>query len=215
MDNAYEQTDESAIGVSGSVEREVGEASVTQLLQQWSDGDREAAEQVLPAVYDELRRIARREMRRERSDHTLQATAIVHEAYLRLARQEGLRWPSREAFFAFAAHLIRRVLVEHARARNRAKRGGRLQRITLAEAEALIGLTADRCPDLVALDDVLSELEKVDPRKAAVVELRFFAGLSLDETAKQLGVSAETVGREWRRARAWLYAELRPVEHGA
>jgi len=185
----------------------VRELGITKWLQQWSVGDREAAEQVLPLVYDELRRIAAAQLRRERGEHTMQATAIVHEAYLRLSEQDGLRWPSRAHFFAFAAHLIRRILVDHARLRKRAKRGGDLQRVTLAEAGEL---ALGRSPDLVAVDDALSALEALDPRKAAVVELRFFAGLSLEETAVQLGVSPETVSREWRRAKAWLYRELRP-----
>jgi RNA polymerase sigma factor (TIGR02999 family) len=187
--------------------RSSGEATVTHLLRQWSSGDREAAEKVMPLVYDELRRIAALQLRRERSEHTLQATAIVHEAYLRLSEQGGLRWPSRTHFFAFAAHLIRRILVDQARLRGRAKRGGHLHRVTLAEAAEL---APGRSLDLVALDDALSALEALDPRKAAVVELRFFAGLSLEETAVQLGISTETVSREWRRAKAWLYRELRP-----
>jgi RNA polymerase sigma factor (TIGR02999 family) len=182
------------------------EDDVTVWLQRWSDGDREAAARALPLVYDELRRIARRELRRERPGHTLQATALVHEAYLRLGSQEGLRWPSRDHFFAFAAHLVRRILVDHSRHRRREKRGGLLQRTTLAEAAEL---ALPESPDLVALDDALSDLAALDPRKATVVELRFFAGLSVDETAAALGVSAETVGREWRRAKAWLYHELR------
>jgi RNA polymerase sigma-70 factor (ECF subfamily) len=188
------------------------ETAITQLLQQWSTGDREAAEQVLPLVYEELRRIAAHQLRQERSEHTLQATAIVHEAYLRLSGEESLRWPSRTHFYAFAAHLIRRILVDHARTRNRSKRGGDLQRVTVAEIENLGDLSSGQSPDIEALDDALTALETVDPRKAAVVELRFFGGLSIEETADQLGVSAETVGREWRRAKAWLFKELRPPE---
>lgn len=189
-----------------------GEAAVTHLLRQWSSGDRDAAEEVLPLVYDELRRIAASQLRQERSEHTLQATAIVHEAYLRLSEQSSLRWPSRSHFYAFAAHLIRRVLVDHARTRNRAKRGGELPRITVAEIEELAD--ASESPDLEALDDALTALEKLDSRKAAVVELRFFAGLSIEETAVQLGISPKTVVREWRRAKAWLYNELHPAERG-
>jgi RNA polymerase sigma factor (TIGR02999 family) len=188
------------------------ETAVTDLLRQWSSGDREAAEKVLPLVYDELRRIAASQLRQERSEHTLQATAIVHEAYLRLSEQNSLRWPSRSHFYAFAAHLIRRVLVDHARTRNRAKRGGELQRITVAEMEELAG--AGESPDIEALDDVLTALEELDPRKAAVVELRFFAGLSIEETATHLGISPKTVVREWRRAKAWLFNELHPAECG-
>ncbi|HYG63749.1 MAG TPA: sigma-70 family RNA polymerase sigma factor [Thermoanaerobaculia bacterium] len=178
---------------------------MTQWLQRWSEGDKEAAARALPLVYDELRRIAARQLRQERGDHTLEATAIVHEAYLRLDEQDGLHWPSRTHFFAFAAHLMRRILVDHARHLNRAKRGAGTQRVTLSEAA---DLALPRSPDLEAVDDALRALEEVDPRKAAVVELRFFAGLTIEETAGQLGVSAETVGREWRRAKAWLYREL-------
>lgn len=179
--------------------------TVTHLLQRWSTGDREAAEQVLPLVYDELRHIASKELRREREGHTLQATAIVHEAYLRLSGHEGFQWPSRAHFFAFAAHLIRRILVDYARHQNRLKRGGQAERVTLDEG---IGLVEARSPDLVALDEALARLEAIDPRKAAIVELRFFGGLTLDETAGQLGISAETVSRDWRRAKAWLLTEL-------
>jgi RNA polymerase sigma factor (TIGR02999 family) len=185
------------------------DGTITKLLQTWSDGDQDAAVRVLPLVYDELRHIASRQLRQERGSHTLQATAVVHEAYLRLRGQAGFEWPSRAHFFAFAAHLIRRILVDHARHRNRAKRGGGMEKVTLAEAA---DLALERAPDLVALDEALTNLEALDPRKAAVVELRFFAGLSLDETAEQLGVSAETVGREWRRAKAWLYGQLQPAE---
>lgn len=181
------------------------ERAVTQLLQKWSAGDLEAAERVLPLVYGELRRIAARQIRRERAGHTLQATAIVHEAFLRLNDPGVFHWPSRAHFFAFAAHLVRRILVDHARKRNRAKRGGAVEQLTLAEVGEL---SVSRSPDLVALDDALTSLEGLDPQKAAVVELRFFAGLTLEETAAQLGVSVETVSRQWRRAKAWLYNEL-------
>jgi RNA polymerase sigma-70 factor, ECF subfamily len=185
------------------------EDTITQLLGRWTSGDREAAERVLPRVYEELRRIAARQLHRERDAHTLQATAIVHEAYLRLVGQSNLEWPSRAHFFAFSAHLIRRILVDHARRRNRLKRGGLAKKITLVE---VTGLALEINPDLVDLDDALSRLEKVDPRKAIVVELKFFAGLTLDEVAEELGVSPETVSREWRRARAWLYTALRKKE---
>jgi RNA polymerase sigma factor (TIGR02999 family) len=182
---------------------------ITRLLHRWSGGDPEAAERVLPLVYDELRRIALRQLRRERSDHTLQATAIVHEAYLRLNGQEGLHWPSRAHFFAFVARLIRRILVDYARHRNRAKRGGGIEKVTLSE---VADLALPKAPDVMALDEALAGLEAIDPRKAAVVELRFFGGLTLEETAEQLGVSPETVSREWRRAKAWLYDELQTQE---
>jgi len=181
------------------------ERTITLLLKGWSSGDRTAAEQVLPRVYEELHRIAARQLRQERYGHTLQATAIVHEAYLRLAGQAGLEWASRQHFFAFAARLIRRILVDYARNRNRSKREGRFKKVTLAE---VADLALAKSPDLVALDEALAALERIDPRKAAVVELKFFAGLSLEELAEQLGVSQETVSRDWRRARAWLYDAL-------
>ena len=185
---------------------------ITQLLQKWSTGDQEAAQRVLPLVYDELRRIASQQLRRERSDHTLQATAIVHEAYMRLDGQDGFHWPSREHFYAFAAHLIRRILVDYARHQKRQKRGGGMEKVTLVEA---VDLTTMKNLDLLAVDEALAALEAIDPRKAAVVELRFFGGLTLDETAAQLGISAETVGREWRRAKAWLYKELQSSQEVA
>ena len=178
---------------------------VTDLLQRWSTGDREAAEEVLPLVYDELRGIAARELRRGPRGQTLQATALVHEVYLRLSSREGFRLSSRPHFFALAARLIRQILVDHARRQNRLKRGGQAARVTLTETA---GLVEPRDPDLLAVDEALEKLEKLDPRKASIVELRFFAGLTLEETAEQLGISPETVGREWRRARAWLSNEL-------
>ncbi|MFL6259798.1 MAG: sigma-70 family RNA polymerase sigma factor [Thermoanaerobaculia bacterium] len=179
--------------------------SVTYLLERWSAGDRTAAEQVMPLVYDHLRRIAARHLGRGRGDQTLQATAIVHEAYLRLQGQGSLPWASREHFFAFAARLIRQILVDHARHRHRLKRGGRSARVTLSEA---VAWEEARSPDVLALDQALERLEGLDRRKATIVELRFFAGMTIEETAGQLGISVETVGREWRRARAWLSDQL-------
>jgi RNA polymerase sigma factor (TIGR02999 family) len=187
----------------------MADKTITRLLQDWSTGDSGAEKEVLPLVYEELRRIAESHLRQERCGHTLQATAIVHEAFLRLHGQPGFEWPSREHFFAFVAHLIRRILVDYARGRNRMKRGGEAERVPLVE---VADQTSLRAPELVALDDALNALETIDPRKAAVVELRFFGGLTLDETAAHLGVSPETVGREWRRAKAWLYAQLQPGE---
>ena len=187
----------------------MSEETITRWLEKWSSGDPEAAERVLPLVYEELRRIAARQLRRERGAHTLQATAIVYEAYMRLIGQAGLEWPSRAHFYSFSAHLIRRILVDHARRRNRAKRGGMVEKITLVE---MADLAQEKSPDLVALDDALTALEKRDPRKATVVELKFFAGLTLEEIAEQLGISAETVSREWRRARAWLFSALQTSE---
>ncbi|HYH44531.1 MAG TPA: sigma-70 family RNA polymerase sigma factor [Thermoanaerobaculia bacterium] len=178
---------------------------LTTLLRQWTDGDPEAINRVVPLLYQELRSIAARELRRERSEHTLQATALVSEAYLRLREVHGVAWQNRSQFLGFAAHLIRRILVEHARRKGSAKRGGGGLRVSLTEAQG-IGLW--RGPDLVALDLALEALGALDPRKASVVELRFFGGLSVEETAAVLELSPETVGREWRRAKAWLFQEL-------
>jgi RNA polymerase sigma factor (TIGR02999 family) len=180
-------------------------APITDLLQRWSKGDREAAEEVLPLVYGELRRMAARELRRNRGGQTLQATAIVHEVYLRLSGHEEFRLASRSHFFALAAKLIRQILVDYARRQRRLKRGGQGVRVTLTETA---GLVEPRGPDLLAVDEALEKLEALDPRKATIVELRFFAGLTLEETAEHLGISPETVGREWRRTRAWLCNEL-------
>lgn len=184
----------------------MADEDITQLLRKWAAGDREAAERVLPLVYDELRRMAARQLRRERKADTLQPTAIVHDAYVHLVSQPGLEWLSRAHFFAFSARLIRRLLVDHARHRNRAKRGGLAEKVTLVDApDPALG----RSLEWIALDEALSCLETMDPRKARIVELKFFAGLTLDEIAGQLGISAETVSREWRRTRAWLLSALR------
>jgi len=161
----------------------------------------------MPLVYDSLRRIAAGYFRRERADHTLQATAIVNEAYIELVGQSGIRWQSRAHFIGFFARVMRRVLVDYARERNYAKRGGKLRKVTLAEAAAL---ATAKTPDLMALDDALSSLAEIDPRKASLVELRFFGGLTNEEAAQVLGVSRATAIREWQRARAWLYRELSP-----
>lgn len=178
---------------------------LTEMIRHWSAGDPAMADRVVPALYQELRRIAAREFRRERSADTLQATALVSEAYLRLRDVHGIAWQDRDQFLGFAAHLIRRILVEHARKKAAAKRGGRGLHVTLSEAEEV---AARRPPDLLALDEALRALGEVDARKAAVVELRFFGGLTVEETASALRLSPETVGREWRRAKAWLYQEM-------
>lgn len=178
---------------------------LTEMLRQWSEGDPRLADRVVPLLYEELKRIAARELRRERPEHTLQATAVVNEAYLRLRDVHGVTWENRSRFLGFASHLIRRILVEHARKRRSAKRGGGGLHVTLDEAAEL---GSRRPTDLIALDDALGALAGIDPRKAAVVELRFFGGLTEVEAAEVLAISPETVRREWRRAKAWLYQEL-------
>lgn len=185
---------------------------VTEMLREWATGQVDAGDQVVQVLYDELRRIAAREFRRERPEHTLQPTALVHEAYLRLREVHGVVWESRDRFFGFAAHMMRRILVEQARRKAAAKRGGGCQRVTLDAAELV---PSRRSPDLLAVDDALSALAEVDRRKARVVELRFFGGLTVQETATVLGLSPETVGREWRRAKAWLYQDLSEESDGA
>ena len=178
---------------------------VTGLLLAWSDGDREAYDKLVPLVYEELHRLAHRHMRRERPGHTLQTTALVDEAYMRLVEQKGVRWQNRAHFFAISAGLMRRILVDHARAQARAKRGGGARALPLEEAAPV---SRERSTDLVALDEALRKLAEIDPRKARVVELRFFGGLGVKETAAVLGVHANTVVSDWSMARAWLYTAL-------
>ncbi len=173
---------------------------------QWGDGDRAALARLTTLVYDELHRLARIYMARERPDHTLQATALVNEAYLKLVDTSRVRWRNRAHFFAMAARLMRQVLVDHARSRRNQKRGGDWLRVTLDES---LNLGRDFNSDLLALDEALGTLARLDPRKSQVVELRFFGGLALDETAEALGISEDTVGRDWDSARAWLLRELR------
>ena len=183
-----------------------GETSgeISGLLQRWSGGDHSALDKLTPIVYDELRRLARRYMKHERPGHSLQATALVNEAYTRLVDYKRMQWQNRAHFFAVSAQLMRRILVEHAR-RHNLKRGGGLPHASLEEA-AVVGL--DRSADLVALDDAMNALARLDPRKVQVVEMRFFAGLSVEETAEVLRVSPVTVMRDWSTAKAWLYREL-------
>ena len=175
---------------------------VTQLLAAWGKGDKSALDKLLPLVHAELRRIARRQMSQERDGHTLQATALVNEAYLRLAGQQGYEWQNRAHFFAVCAQVMRHVLIDHARAHARDKRGGGAIQVSLDEAAALAGQPAEH---LLALDDALHFLESVDPQKGKIVELRYFGGLSIDETAEVLNISPRTVRREWQRSKAWLY----------
>jgi RNA polymerase sigma factor (TIGR02999 family) len=178
---------------------------VTQLLESWSQGDLQAREALLPLVYDELRRLAASHLRRERGDHTLQATALVHEAYLRLVDQRMVGWQSRSHFFGVASKLMRRILVDHARGHLAEKRGGGLPRVPLTEA---VAMSRERPADLLALDESLSRLAALDPQQGRVVELRVFAGLSVDETANALGISPATVKRDWSVAKAWLQREI-------
>lgn len=178
---------------------------VSQLLKEWSNGDQAALDRVVPIVYQELRRLAHHYMRRERPGHTLQTTALVNEAYMRLADYKKMRWQSRAHFFAVAAQVMRRILVEQARSKNFAKRGGGAEKISLDETAVV---SAGRSAEVIAVDDALTELESWDPRKARIVELRFFGGLSIEETAEVMKISPTTVQREWRSAKAWLYKAI-------
>ena len=179
---------------------------VTLLLSRLADGDPKAATLLMPLVYEELRQIAARYMNRERSDHTLQATALVHEAYLRLVEQRATNWKNRAHFFCVAAQLMRRILVDHARGNLRAKRGGKQQHVSLDEVAIL---SKDQSAEILAVDEALERLRVFDVRQSQIVEMRFFGGLTTDETAEVLKTSPSTVEREWALARAWLYMQLR------
>lgn len=188
----------------GMKETRPPEQDVSTLLRAWSEGDQAALEHLTPIVYEELRRLARYYMGRERSGHSLQATALVNEAYLKLVDYKRMRWENRAHFFAVSAQLMRRILVDHAR-RHNLKRGAGIQRVEL-EDSAVIGATRDE--DFVALDDAMNALAQIDSRKAQVVELRFFGGLSVEESAEVLKISPVTVMRDWSTARAWLHREI-------
>ena len=179
---------------------------VTRLLIKWGQGDEAALEQLIPLVHEELRRLARLQMGRERPGHTLQASALVNEAYLRLIDVHQIQWQNRTHFLAMSARLMRRILVDFARSKGYRKRGGGAQRVTFDEA---LVVSNERGGELVALDDALVALAAVDPRKSQVVEMRFFGGLSVEETAEALHVSVDTVMRDWKLAKAWLLRELR------
>lgn len=179
---------------------------ITERLIAWNSGDTAALDEVISAVYKELRRMADRYLRLERPDHTLQPTALVHEAYLRLVDQTQVNWQNRAHFFGVAAQMMRRILVDHARTKQRAKRGGPAKRLALDE---VADLSQGRPVDLVALDEALEGLTEIDPRKSRVVELRFFGGLSVEETSEVLNVSPQTVMRDWKLAKAWLYQEIK------
>jgi RNA polymerase sigma factor (TIGR02999 family) len=183
---------------------------MTGLLRAWGDGDQAALQELIPLVHDELRRLARRYMGRERAGQTLQPTALVNEAYMRLAGLREMRWHDRTHFLAMAARLMRRVLVDIARSKGYQKRGQRPRQVSLDPALVVPGAPAE---DVVALDEALTKLAALSPRRAQVVELRFFGGLSLEETAEALSVSSETVKRDWRLSRAWLHKELATNRH--
>jgi RNA polymerase sigma factor (TIGR02999 family) len=177
---------------------------VTRLLIDWSNGDRAALDQLIPLVYDELRRLAGRYMRSESQGHTLQTSALVNEAYLRLVDQKNVHWQNRAHFFGVAARLMRRILVDHARNRSRAKRGGKAQMVSLAEQRAMSPDAAEAA-DVIAVDQALNSLAEIDPRKSQIVEMKFFGGLTNEEVAEVMNVATRTVEREWRKAKAWLH----------
>lgn len=178
---------------------------VTQLLVDWRNGDESALNELMPLVYDELHRLAKRYMAHERHNHTLQATALVNEAYLRLAGQEQVEWQNRAHFFGIAAQVMRHLLVDHARSRQSSKRGSGAQQITLDETAAVMPETS---VEVIALNTALDKLAQFDERKARIVELRYFGGLGADETAEVLGLSEITIKREWLKAKAWLFQEM-------
>ena len=181
---------------------------VTQLLKRFSNGDQEALAELIPQIYDELRRLASSYLRSERVDHTLQTTALVHEAYLRLVDQRQVEWSNRNHFFGVAAQMMRRILVDHARKHVSLKRGGSFARISLEQAAVF---SRERPRELIAVDELLTRLASLDPQGSRIVELRFFAGLSLEETAEVTGLSTATVRREWSAVKAWLTREIRKL----
>lgn len=181
-------------------------SEITQMLIELTDGNQEVVNRILPHIYDELRRLAGSYLRRERSDHTLQPTALVHEAYMKLIDQRQVRWQNRAHFFGIAAQVMRRILMDHARKHIAEKRGGDAEKLPLEE-EILI-VSHERSAELVALDDALHGLAEMDEQKARIVELRYFGGLSIEETAEVMGVSVPTINRQWRTAKAWLYSQI-------
>lgn len=182
--------------------------NLTGLLVEWREGDQAALDRLMPLVYDQLRRIAHRYVQREREGHTLQTSALVNEAYLRLADQKVV-WQNRAHFFAVTARVMRHILIDHARRRRYAKHGGDARQVAIEEAEAM---SLERAAELIALEEALDELAQLDQRKSRVVELRYFGGLSLEETAETLNISLMTVRRDWRAAKAWLYRRLKEAE---
>ena len=180
--------------------------NVTDLLIEWGEGDQEALNKLMPLVYDELRRLASRHLRHERPGHTLQTTALVHEAYLKLVDQKSANWLNRVQFFAVASQVMRHILVDYARSHNAAKRGGDYVRISL---DGAMIVSKEKSGDLMVLDEALNKLETIDPQQSRVVEMRVFGGLSVEETAEALGVSPRTVKREWSMAKAWLHQQIK------
>lgn len=180
--------------------------SITQMLREWSDGNREALDNLMPLVYDELHRQAANYLRRERPNHTLQTTALIHEAYLKLIDQRETNWESRTHFYAIAAQAMRRILVDYARKKHRGKRGGVESDLSLEKAALVV--SEEKSVDLIALDEALTRLAVEDEQQARIVELRYFGGLTLEETAKALNISPATISRDWFMAKAWLHREL-------
>jgi len=180
--------------------------AISRILQEWSEGRKEASEELMPLVYDELRRQASRYLRRERPGHTLQTTALIHEAYLRLVDQRGVSWQNRAHFFGIAAQAMKRILVDYAKARHRDKRGGAAENLPLDEARFVV--TGEKGVDLIALDEALARLAKFDPQQASIVDLKFFGGFTIEEIAETLRISRATVKREWNSAKAWLHGEI-------
>ena len=178
---------------------------ITQLLMSWSQGEKAALDHLVQLVYPELRRLAKRYMARESPEHTLQTSALINEAYLKLVDQKNVEWQNRAHFYAVAAQVMRHILVDHARSRNYAKRGGGALKLPLDEAAAL---TEQRATELIALDDALTNLAGLDARKSQIIELRFFGGLSMEETAEVMKISPSTVQREWRAAKAWIHHSM-------
>ena len=193
----------------GACLHNLSSSRITELLSKWKDGDQQALNEVLPIVYPELRRLAHQHLRKERSDHTLQSTALVHEVYLRLEKQGVLQLENRSHFLAICSQLMRQILVEYARGRRAAKRDGGVK----LALEDIVVVAKSRGTDLIALDDALTQLAQLDAQQARIVELRFFGGLSIEETADVVGVSPATVKRDWAVARVWLHRELKRTSH--
>lgn len=199
------QLEQRTLGKLGADLDTGGSRQVTELLVRWRKGDRQALDALIPLVYGELRRIAQHFLQREKPGHTLQSTALVHEAYVRMVGQNLPEWQSRAHFFGIAAQLMRQILVDHARARQAAKRGGDVFKLSLDESTAM---PEQRDLDLIALDDALKSLTELDPQQSRIVELRYFAGLTIEDTSEVLGISPATVKRDWATARAWLQREM-------